>query len=530
MREFIYSVRAFVEEVLERCGDRYGRYKTPLLADAIDLRSGEPRRWEGHPLSNLACQQNFLRILDGLSGITGEDRYRDRAREWIAYALKELQDPVSGMLYWGGHTTYDLLGDSPLIGNHELKCVYPYYPFLYHVDPDATRWFIEGFWNRHVKDWSTLLFNRHGEYAPWDRSAPWDHEYKGGPLPIIDNTCLSFINTGSDLIYSATMLFKLSGDERPLLWAKRLMSRYDEIRDGRTGLGGYQFNHREPCRVRISFKKPLSDRQDVNETTVITNGVIQTRYGRVAITLLNLFEELGSSDGGEFLDFVLEDLTALGRHSYDPSDHSFYPLLADGMRLLPSDCMEGVGYCSPRKLQKVHANGLIFLAYAKGYRLTGDSFLREMVAGLAEGMGWGDIFDEAVDQVNLTDMNLQNGVCAIFGLLELYRATDEGKFLKMAADMGEGLMRRYHVNRFFTTGEEDRDGCTHINNALPLALLHLASEIDGIDADIPAFYPGSTSFNPKVIIARGRKRRCSDEAHAHTARRNGVERKGGLQR
>ena len=504
-RRFVNPVEVFADEVLERCRDRYGRYETPLLTDAIDLKSGEPRRWEGHILSNLACQQNFLRVLDGLSDITGKNRYRDRAREWIAYALKKLQDPASGMLYWGGHTTYDLLEDRPLIGNHELKCVYPHYPFLYQVDPEATRWLIEGFWNRHVRDWSTLLFNRHGEYAPWDRDTSWDHEYRGGSLPIIDNACLSFINTGSDLIYSATMLFKLSGDERPLIWAKRLMGRYDEIRNERTGLGGYQFNHREPCRVRISFKKPLSDRQDVNETTVITNGVIQTRYGRVAITLLNLFEELGNSEGKEFLEFVLEDLTALGKHSYDPSDHSFHPVLADGMRLSPSDCMEGVGYCSPRKLQKVRANGLMFLAYAKAYRLTGDPFLREMVGSLAQDMGWGDILDETIDRVCLTDMGLQNDICAIFGLLELHRATDEGRFLNMAADMVEELARRHLVDGFFTTGEEGRDGCTHINGALPLALLHLANGIEEAGADIPAFYPGSTSFDPKVIIARRRR-------------------------
>lgn len=504
-RRFIDSVETFADEVLELCRDRYGRCESPLLVDAIDLRSGEPRKWEGHILSNLACQQNFLRTLDGLSGITGKRRYRDRAREWIAYALNRLQDPASGMLYWGGHTTYDLLEDRPLIGNHELKCVYPYYPFLYQVDPEATGRLIEGFWNRHVRDWSTLLFNRHGEYAPWDRNTPWDHEYRGGPLPIIDNTCLSFINTGSDLLYSAAMLFKLSGDERPLIWAKRLMGRYDEIRNERTGLGGYQFNHREPCRVRISFKKPLSDRQDVNETTVITNGVIQTRYGRVAITLLNLFEELGSSEGKEFLEFVVEDLKALGRHSYDPSDHSFQPVLADGMRLSPSDCMEGVGYCSPRKLQKVRANGLMFLAYAKGYRLTGDPSLREMVGSLARGMGWGDILDGAEDRVNPTDMDLQNEVYAIFGLLELHRATDERRFLLMAADMAEELVRRYPADRFFAVGEESEGEYAYINASLPLALLHLADMIEGMGADIPIFYPGSTSFDPKVIIAR-RKR------------------------
>ena len=198
----------------------------------------------------------------------------------------------------------------------------------------------------------------------------WEHEYKGSPLPIIDNSMLSFINTGSDLIYAGAILFKLSGDDKPLLWAKRLLKRYDEIRNETTGLGGYQFNHREPCRVRISFKKPLSEREDINETTVITSGVLQTRYGRAALTWMNLFEELGASDGQDFLDMVVNDLTALGKHSYDEDDHSFIPLVVDGMKLSPEDCIEGVGYTSPRSLERVPANGVMFFSYTKAYCLT----------------------------------------------------------------------------------------------------------------------------------------------------------------
>jgi pectate lyase len=503
-RRFVNSVRVFADNVLERCRDRYGTRETPLLADAICPETGEPRKWEGHILSNLACQQNFLRTLDGLSALTKEKRLRNRAQEWIAYALKVLQDPASGMLYWGGHTSYDLLEDRPLIGNHELKCVYPYYQFLYQLDPEATRWAIEGFWNRHIKDWSTLLFNRHGEYAPWDRSAPWEHEYKGGPLPIIDNVSLSFINTGSDLIYAGALLFKLSGNEKPLLWAKRLAGRYDEIRNETTGLGGYQFNHREPCRVRISFKKPLGDRPDVNETTVITNGVIQTRYGRVAITFLNLFETLGPSEGKEFLDLTIEDLKALGRYSYDPSDRCFHAVLADGTRLSPSDCMEGVGYCSPVKLRKLPANGLMFWAYAKGYRLTGDGFLRRMVEDLARGMGWGEIFDGTDDRTPPRED--RSDVYALLGLLELYRMSEETKFLNMAADLGDRLLQRHFVDGFFTTSGDIRGGYTHINSDLPLALLHLAVAIEGRMFALPELYPGSTSFDPKVIIARRGRR------------------------
>jgi len=504
VQKFIDSAAEFADNVVERCCDKYGTEKTPLLTDGINLKTGVPVKWKEHILSNLACQQNFLRTLDGLTAITGETKYQRQADEWIKYALSVLQDEDSGMLYWGGHTSYDILEDKPLIGNHELKCVYPYYQFLYKIEQIATQFLIEGVWHKHIKDWSNLLFNRHGEYNHWDRTIAWEHKYEGGPLPIVDNAMLSFINTGSDLIYAGTLLFKLSGDRKPLLWAKHLLKRYDEIRNETTGLGGYQFNHREPCRVRISFKKPLSEREDVNETTVITNGVIQTRYGRAAITWLNLFEELSVSDGQDFLDMVVKDLTALGEHSYNVKDHSFSTVLIDGMKLSPANCVEGVGYCSPQKLEKVPANGLMFLAYAKAYRLTKNKFLWQMVCNLAQGMGWGEINDASnlqVDFSTIANLN-QNDIFALFGLLEIYKAADQKEYLVLAANLGNRLLKVSFNDGFFTMGREMTNGYANIDNSLPLALLHLAAAIEEKNIDLPVFYPNVTTFDPKVIIAR----------------------------
>lgn len=514
---FINAVIEYADNVLERCYDMYGAKQTPLLIDGISIDTGKPTMWEKYVLSNLACQQNFLRTLNGLTALTEIPGYQDIAYEWISYAMNELQDSESGMLYWGGHTSYDLIENKPLLGNHELKCVYPYYSYLYEVAPEATTFLIEGIWNKHIKDWSNLLFNRHGEYAAWDRATAWKHDYSGSPLPIVENSMLSFINTGSDLIYSATLLTKLSGKNEPLEWAERLVHRYEEIRHEVTGLGGYQFNHRDPCRVRISFKKPLSERQDVNETTVITSGVIQTRYGRAALTFMNLFEELDASDGQMFLDFVCSDLKALGKYAYDFSDHSFSSILNDGMKLSPSDSMEGVGYCGPRKLEKVSANGVMFYAYTRAYCLSGDTYLWQIARSLAQGIGLQEIFEATSDQsaqlqsdlsdisAPLSQTSIQNHACTLLALIELYKTTKQQGYLSLAVDLGNKLIQEYFVNGFFTTGAETSTGYTSIDNHLPVALLHLAVAAQGVDIDIPTFYPNSTSFDPKVIIAR-RKR------------------------
>ena len=62
-------------------------------------------------------------------------------------------------MYW------DLQADGPRFdphNSHELKHDFPYYEFMYEVNPQATKRFIEGFWAAHVDledPW--MMFGRH---------------------------------------------------------------------------------------------------------------------------------------------------------------------------------------------------------------------------------------------------------------------------------------------------------------------------------------------------------------------------------
>ncbi len=499
---FTSSVAAYARAVWTH-GRRAG-----LLADSLDIQTHQPTFWGDESLSNLACQQNFLRTLDALNALGLAD-YGAQANEWIGTALDKLRDPSSDLLYWGGHTSYDLIKDAPVVGNHELKCVYPHYAYLYGVDPAATQRFVEAFWHAHIWDWSTLLFNRHGEFTQWKEA--WDAPFAGGPVPIVENTALSFINTGSDLILSGGLLHVLSGDEVPLRAAGALLSRYDQIRHPDTGLAGYQFNHRDPCRVRASFKSPYAERGDLNETSVLTSGVIKTRYGRVAVTLCNLSAALGAEKSAPFRQFVQRDLRCLAQHCYDAKTHCFYPALNDGTRLLPEYANEGVGYCPPQKLQPVPADGLLFLSYARAFRLLGDEALLDTAGDLARGMGWGDV-RQPIDFSNGTSpassdawVNRgQNDACALFGLLDLYAATGERALLQSAESLGEQLLAQYQIGDLITSGATS--GESSIDTALPLALLHLAAAVRGDGVDLPAFYPNNTYFDPKIVLRKREQR------------------------
>jgi len=96
--EFVDAVEKHVEKVVGLCTHR----ESPLLADGVDLGTGEALVWEGNILSNLACQQNFLRTLDGLGTLTRDGKYHEQADAWVGCALDKIHDEASDLFYWGG--------------------------------------------------------------------------------------------------------------------------------------------------------------------------------------------------------------------------------------------------------------------------------------------------------------------------------------------------------------------------------------------------------------------------------------------
>jgi len=238
--ELLRAVREFADNVLTYGRDTYGSQRTPLLADNVNVETREPFRWKykgkDRIVSDLASQQILFRVFDGLSKLTDDTKYHQVAVEATRYTFAHLQHPP-GLIDWGGHRAFDLINDEPFgyaPASHELKSHYPYYELMWQVDPNATQRFIEAFWNAHILDWSVLDFNRHGYYNT--KMGPlWKNEYKDGPV-FFRSKGLTFVNTGSDLIYAGALLYKLSGQGSPLVWAKRLAHRYLETRDPKTGL------------------------------------------------------------------------------------------------------------------------------------------------------------------------------------------------------------------------------------------------------------------------------------------------------
>ncbi|WP_081824120.1 hypothetical protein [Paenibacillus sp. UNC451MF] len=504
-QRYIHAVQQYADLMMDKARDRYGAEATPLFADGVHSETYEPVRWlsEGQTwtLSNLANQQNWLRTLDGLSEITGDASYKTAAESAVRYSFDKLR--YGRLMCWGGHMAFDLESKQQVFAadkgpQHELKCHYPYYELMNRVDPKATASYIEAMWEGHIADWSNLEFSRHGQ--PVDRNRQeysiWEQEYKADSPVFFTGKGLTFINAGSDLYYAAAMLHRFGGKEKPLTWAKRLAHRYVETRNDKTGLGGYQFSisvlpGQRGDRAVDQFGEQLKEHAPI-EATLTTASQAHTIIGEAALCRMTLAEALGQA-GKEFLDWAVQDLLAYGQYAYDASNNTIHPMLTNGTRLTGL-VMEKSGYYGRegQQLQAHKVDYLLLWSYVTAYRLSGHEELWTIARSMAEGLGFGNIGDSAGTRPAL-NMEVQcTHPHGLFVMLELFKTTKERKFIQLAQRIGDRLLLyRNHRGLFMPSADHEY---AKLDAVEPLALLHLAAELQGVRNRLPVYCGGRPFF------------------------------------
>jgi len=502
--KYLSAVQTFADNVLKYGKDTYGPKHTPLFVDGLNVHTHEPVKWKRDGkvwvLSNLASQQNLFRVLDGLTRLTNDAKYRRAAMDAVEYAFANLRSP-NGLLHWGGHIAYDAGADALCMEqySHELKCHYPYYELMWQVNPDATRQYLETFWAAHILNFSNLEMNRHG--SPKKQFGnPWENKYEAEPV-FFWGTGLSFLNTGSDLFYAGAMLSKLSGETEPLIWSKRLAYRYVETRNPKTGIGGFQFNQSKTAWCNgpdIRGDRAQYQYGDDFNGHFVVEGTLFPCYGSTPavkpwICQFLLGEVLGDK-GKEFTQWALEELTAWGKVAYRKKDNSFIPMLTDGTSMEGYVCKKD-GYFGPkgRVLKAGRAGPMDFWTYALACRVTGDAFMWEMARSIAGSNGLGDIGATAGDEPSLAERTNNSAYAALLGFLELYKKTGNDAYLDMAKKIGDNIIKNYFYKGFFVRSQKHL--FSKFDSLEPLVLLHLYCTLEGKPATVPAVWPSSSFFH-----------------------------------
>jgi pectate lyase len=486
---YLAAVGRFADVVVEHGRDQYGQKKTPLFVDGLHAETLEPARWqhsgETWVLSNFASQQPLVRLLDGWTALGGEPKYRAAAEEAARYALGHLQSP-SGLLYWGGHLAWDLDADKPVgqgTDTHELKGHQPYYELMWRVDPKATRQLLEAVWAGHILDWSLLDYNRHASVKSPLRPQ-WDHPFNESvavPFPAKGGN-LSFANVTPPLVHCGTVLAVEGADADALRWTRRLVYRWQQGKDLKTGLCGGQLSYRAEDRAQeaLGHVHPT-----INEAKIVASYHQISRYHHLPLVQMQAAEALVAAGGEaaevgrEFLRWASDDLEIYARECFDSASGDFLARMTDGTAIRWRESQSG--YYVPESFAPVKPDGDLFWSYAMAYRLTGGESHWRMARTIAAAMDLGDL-GEAGGKEALRQDTPNGDWQAIYALLELHRASGDEALLRLACRVGDNVLKMQSASGLFP-----RPGRVYARTGdeAPLALLHLAATIDGRQSLLP---------------------------------------------
>lgn len=532
MGKYLEVVKNYVDQVLESQRDIYRG--TPLLADAIDVETGELFKWRNeddtfYVVSNLAVQQNFMGILRGLTGLTGESKYEDKAKEITKYMLENYR-AENHLLYWGGHAFIDLqtgeaVGPANKTMPHELKGGYPNYDLLFKVDENKAKEFIEAFWNAHMYDWGELEVGRHGEYSGEAKPYPFNHEFVYKE-PHRASKGLSFLNAGSDLIYAAAKYFEHSQDKKALAWAEFLMKQYVDARNPETGLGAYQFT--QPMKQIDPTTHHIPD-QDTNskygdravrqfgedypnalETKMLIAGRAQTTYTTNVLMQIQLYKEIGEA-AKQFKKWALEASLAFVKYMYNEKDCTIRQMMTDGTDLT-GYILKKDGYYGPRGriLEPLPLTSTYLLTLARLYGVCKEEqevheedkkYIWQAIVSMARGLGIGELGDEpsASTILNLDTENAD--AITVLVLLELYQITGQESYKTMACKVGDNILERHYYKGYFL---EEKDYIyNHLDRLEPLVLLTLEAVLQGKANCVPSFINGAAYIDGAYKFADG---------------------------
>ena len=535
MQQILEYLTHYADTLLDCYRDPY--HGTPLFFDGCNTFTAKPVSWRNldgseWELSNLASQQNMLRFLTAMSTLTGEPRYKQAAKDAIAWHFAHADS--SGLIHWGGHCFLDMktlktVGPENKNQVHELKHHCPFYELMYEVDPKATSRLIKAMWNSHIADWDILEMSRHGEFGkPLDEATIWDKPQHADLEPLREMKGLSFVNIGNDLIYAAGMLYQLEGDAKALGWGEFLASQYVNSRYPETKLGVYQFNRPlkrgEPPldesdpEFTYSFWGDRAERQFGPEYGPVAkeawvlfkmddealNGP-DGIYGDSALAQTTLARQLGTR-GKKLLDWTTEGLEAWAHYAYVPETNETKPMFADG-KDLTGQLIPRFGFFGQkgRAFTRRPVSPLVFLSYVTNWAVSRSTVLWPTVCAMARNFGLGDWL-VSTPQVNL--LTSANDALLLLAVLEMQRATGDAAYLELAKVLGCNVFQR-HAQRGLFAASSKHIYC-RFDDVEPLALTFLIATVQGKGDQMPVFRGKGGYIHGDMLLPDGTRKNTMD--------------------
>ena len=180
--EFLSAAARFADTAVKHGRDVYGPKHTPLFVTYLNRELLKSPAKIPYMRVNQGCSptptvdmdfdesQNLFRGLVALSQCTGDPKYAAAVMEAMLYTRDNLSTPKNGLFPMGAHTGFDLITERAYCDNRPYPCIelngcYPFFEFLYDVDPEFTSTLVKGIWEAFLIDWHGMTYNRHASLA-----------------------------------------------------------------------------------------------------------------------------------------------------------------------------------------------------------------------------------------------------------------------------------------------------------------------------------------------------------------------------
>lgn len=179
-------VRRYADAMLEHGRDTYGPRKSGLFLSAMDRTTMAPLKsrpappdgvrredrvgppWSALVGANPQHDQNLLRVLYALTGITKDPKYARAADEELTWFFSHCLSEKTSLLPWGEHMSWEVIEDRPVAGGndavHEFARPWVLWDRCFELAPEQSARFATGLWEHQIANHKTGGFDRHAQY------------------------------------------------------------------------------------------------------------------------------------------------------------------------------------------------------------------------------------------------------------------------------------------------------------------------------------------------------------------------------
>ena len=237
---YFAGARQFLDTMITKGTDRFGRKQTPVFCLALDPETYAPPKapekvdweyrrdfehlyrdfgyyWKSHlHSSDLIYDQGTIRALYAATEASGDPKYARAADAYLDFFLNNLVSEQTGIFGWGEHVFYNVFTDYLIGGaftvrsvrkfsyDHELERWTTIYDLFWPKSAEKTLAEIDALYEYKIHDPQTFINNRHSDY------------YSGR----VTSDTLTFIKHSGLFAHAWAFAYSKTHDRKYLEWAQ----------------------------------------------------------------------------------------------------------------------------------------------------------------------------------------------------------------------------------------------------------------------------------------------------------------------